>query len=269
MSKRLDEKVVIITGAAKGQGRAAAFLFAREGAKVVVADYDEKAGKATTEEVQKEGLVASFFQVDVSNEEQMKALVQYTVETYGKLDVMYHNAGISTRPLGDGNRIENVTDYAWERGIAVLLKAPYLACKYAIPEMIKIGGGSIIITSSTAGYSGGMPIGPYKSQYPTGGPIVYTAAKSGILSMAKALAVTYGPDQIRVNVICPGPINTELMAPLNLDQADVRQSIENAIPLRRLGECDDIANMALYLASDESTWVTGNVLKCEGGLTAY
>lgn len=266
---RLENKVAIITGSGKGQGRASAIRFAKEGAKVVVADFDEKAGRDTVEVIRKDGGTAEFFAVDISNEEKCKDMVDFTVKTFGKLDILFNNAGISTRDYGDGARIENVPMKAWDRNLEVNLKGAFLTSKYAIPEIVKAGGGSVIITSSTAGVSGGFGIGPFKSKYPTGGPVAYTAAKSGIISMAKALAITYGPDQVRVNVICPGIVNTELMSPLNLDDKEIQDSVTAAYPLRRLVEVDDIANTALFLASDESAIITGNIMMVDAGVTLY
>ncbi|MBQ6663400.1 MAG: SDR family oxidoreductase [Firmicutes bacterium] len=266
---RLEGKVAIVTGSGAGQGKASAIRFAKEGAKVVVADFNEAAGKAVVEEIKANGDEAMFVKVDVSNEESVKNMVEETVKAYGKLNIIFNNAGVSSRALGDGARIENVPDKAWQQQIDVNLKGPFLGCKYAIPEIVKAGGGSVIITSSTAGVSGGFGIGPFGSKYPTGGPVAYTAAKSGIISMARALAITYGPDQVRVNVICPGIVNTQLMAPLHLEDKAIQDSVVAAYPLRRLVEVDDIANVALFLASDESSILTGNIIMADSGVTTY
>lgn len=266
---RLENKVAIVTGSGKGQGRASAIRFAKEGAKVVVADFDVTAGEDTVKTIREAGGDAAFVAVDISKEDQCKAMVDFAVKTYGKLDVLFNNAGISTRGLGDGARIENVPEEAWDRNLDVNLKGAFLTAKYAIPEMVKAGGGSVIITSSTAGVSGGFGIGPFKSPHPTGGPVAYTAAKSGIISMAKALAITYGPDQVRINVICPGIVNTQLMSHLHLEEKEIQDSVTAAYPLRRLVEVDDIANTALFLASDESSCITGNIMMVDAGVTLY
>lgn len=266
---RLENKVAIVTGSGNGQGRASAIRFAKEGAKVIIADFDVKAGKKVVEEIKTAGGEASFFEVDISSEEKCKEMVEFAVKTYGKLDVLFNNAGISTRGMGDGARIEDVPEAAWDRNLAVNLKGAFLTAKYAIPEIVKAGGGSVIITSSTAGVSGGFGCGIFNSPHPTGGPVAYTAAKSGIISMAKALAITYGPDQVRINVICPGMVNTQLMSHLNLGDKAVQDSVTAAYPLRRLVEVDDIANTALFLASDESSCITGNILMVDSGVTLY
>ena len=266
---RLEKKVAIITGAGKGQGKSAAVLFAREGASVIVADWAEAEGRDTVAQIKKEGGKAEFIKVDVSSTKDVQEMIKFTMKTYGRLDVLYNNAGISTRPFGDSGKIVDVPEEAFEKALNVNLKSIFLCCKYAIPEMIKSGGGSIINTSSTAGILGGFGIGPYFNKFPVAGPMGYTASKGGMIPMSKAIAIGYGPNNIRCNVICPGPINTELMKPLKLDQQDIRESVESAIPRRRLGTTDDIAYAALYLASDESSWVTGVVLPVDGGISTY
>lgn len=266
---RLKDKVCIITGAGKGQGRAAAFLFAREGASIVVADFAEDAGRKTVEDLKKEGLLAEFVKVDVSKAKEVEEMVKFAVATYGKIDVLYNNAGISTRPMGDSGKIESVPEEAWDRNLDVNLKGVFLCCKYAIPEMKKNGIGSIINTSSGAGITGGSGSGPYFTKHPSNHPIAYSSAKSGLNSLSKSIAVGYGQYGIRCNVICPGPIDTELMAPLNLDKEDVKESVAGAIPARRIGQPEDVANAALFFASDESSWVTGQVLAVDGGFTIY
>jgi NAD(P)-dependent dehydrogenase (short-subunit alcohol dehydrogenase family) len=266
---RLKDKVCIITGGGKGQGKSAAMIFTREGASVIVADWAEDAGRDTVAEIKKEGGKAEFVKVDVSSAKDVQEMVKFAVATYGRLDVLYNNAGISARPLGDSGRIVDVPEEAWDKAINVNLKSIFLCCKYAIPEMIKSGGGSIINTSSLAGFLGGSGIGPYFNKYPVAGPMGYSAAKGGMIPMSKAIAIGYGVNNIRCNVICPGPINTELMKPLKLDDKDIQESVTNAIPRRRLGTPEDIAYAALFLASDESSWVTGVVLPVDGGMSTY
>ncbi|NLD51203.1 MAG: glucose 1-dehydrogenase [Clostridiaceae bacterium] len=266
---RLKDKVCIITGSGNGMGKAAALLFAREGAKVVVADFNENAGRQTVDEIKKEGLIAEFVRVDVSKEDEVKAMVKFAVDTFGKLDVLFNNAGISSRPIGDSGKIATVPEEAFDQQIAVNLKGVFLGCKHAIPEMLKNGKGSIINTSSTAGIIGGQGIGPFGAKNPTPGPAAYSAAKGGIIPMSKSIGIAYGENNIRCNVIVPGPVETDLMKPLHLDQKEIRDSYEAAIPLRRLGEPEDIAKAAIFLASDESSWITGQVLAVDGGISTY
>lgn len=266
---RLKGKVCIVTGAGNGQGKASALRFANEGASVVVADYDADAGQQTVFEIKKGGLKAEFVKTDVSKSKDVEEMIKFTVEAYEKLDILFNNAGISTRSLGDSGNIADVPEEAWDKNLSVNLKGVFLCCKYAIPEMIKSGGGSIINTSATAGFLGGSGIGPYFSQNPMAGPIAYSAAKGGILPMSKAIGIGYGMHNIRCNVICPGPIDTALMAPRNLSNKEIRESVEAAIPLRRLGMPEDIANAALFLASDESSWMTCQVLIVDGGISSY
>ena len=267
--KRLEGKVAIITGGGKGQGQAAAVLFAREGASIIVADWAEDAGRDTVTQIKQDGGKAEFVKVDVSSSKDVQEMIKFAVKTYGRIDVLYNNAGVSARPLGDSGKIIDVPEEAWDKAINVNLKSIFLCCKYAIPEMIKSGGGSIINTSSLAGILGGSGIGPYFNKYPVAGPMGYTAAKGGMIPMSKAIAIGYGANNIRCNVICPGPINTELMKPLKLDDAAIQESVTAAIPRRRLGKVEDIAYAALYLASDESSWVTGIVLPVDGGMSTY
>lgn len=266
---RLKDKVCIITGGGNGQGRAASELFAQEGASVVIADFDENAGIETAEEIKKKGLRAVFVKVDVSKEKEVETMIKFAVDTFGKLNVLYNNAGISSRTKGDGNRVENIPEEAWDHNHSVNLKGVFFCIKHAIPEMIKNGQGSIINTSSISGVNGGWGIGPYFGKYPVGGPIAYTAAKSGLIMMTKSLAITYGQYNIRANVICPGQVDTQLMKPLNLEKPEIKESLTNAIPRRRIAQPIDIANAALFFASDESDFVTAQVLCVDGGITAY
>lgn len=240
---RLKGKVALITGAGRGIGRATAILFARNGAKVVVADIDSKEGEETVDLIKAAGGEATFVKVDVSKATDAERVVKATIEKYGKLDILFNNAGIELE-----SRVEDMSESDWDRLININLKGMFLCSKYAIPQMLKQGGGVIINTASTAGFQG------------LGHEAAYCASKGGVIALTKAMAVDYAADNIRVNCICPGPIATRLTPP--------RQSTIKKIPLGRIGKPEEIANVALFLASEESSFVTGHALVADGGMTA-
>jgi len=254
MAERLVGKVALITGAGSGQGRAAARLFAKEGAKVVVTDVAIKGGEETVGLVRAEGGEASFIAMDVSKAAQVQRGVELAVQTYGRLHILYNNAAIWNPRLD--NRVVELEEEAWDTILAVNLKGVYLCCKYGIPELIRAGGGSVINTASIAGLvSSGQP------------SHTYSASKGGVISLTRAMAMAYAKDQVRVNVICPGGVDTPMIAPLMADE-QARQRAATMHPIGRMGTPEDIASLALYLASDESSWVTGSVFTIDGGYTA-
>ena len=252
---RLDDKVVIITGAGRGQGQAAAILFAGEGARVVVSDVNVEGGEAVAQQIRDAGGEAMFQAADVSKAAEVEALVQAAVSAYGGLHVLYNNAAIwAARELD--NYVTELSEDAWDRVMSINLKGVFLCCKYGIPAIVAAGGGSVINTASVAGIAGSRN----RSH-------AYSASKGGVISMTRAMAVAYARDQVRVNAICPGGVDTPMIAPM-LNTEDRRQRSAAAHPIGRMGTPEDIAYFALYLASDESKWVTGGVFPIDGGFTA-
>ncbi len=254
MAGRLASKVALITGAGGGQGRAAAIMFAREGARIIVADVKADGGNETVEMVRTAGGQAEFIATDVSKAQQVEAAVQCAVKHYGALHIMYNNAAVLHRKDGP---VTTLDEDIWHLVLDVNLKGVYLGCKYAVPAMIAAGGGSIVNTSSLAGLLG------------VGSVHAYTAAKGGVISLTRAVAIAYAKDQVRCNVICPGAVDTPMMAHvLHGENQRLHQGYERSHPLGRVGTPEDIAGMALYLASDESSWVTGSVFTIDGGNSA-
>lgn len=249
---RLEGKVALITGAGSGQGQEAAVLFAVEGARVVVTDVNEEGIKQTLARVKAAGGEAVGRRVDVADADQVQDGVAYAVRTFGMLNVLYNNAGVYLR--GKDGPVTRVDTDIWELTLNVNLKGMYLCCKYAIPEMIKAGGGSIVNTASAAGLIG--------TNYHA-----YSASKGGMIALSRSIATTYAPQNIRSNVICPGFIETPMTAEISASQRLLQAYLDNT-PLHRAGKPIDIAYMALYLASDESAFVTGGVFVVDGGVTA-
>jgi NAD(P)-dependent dehydrogenase (short-subunit alcohol dehydrogenase family) len=251
---RLRDKVVLITGGASGMGRLAAVTFAREGAHVVAVDVSAKAGDDVAGEITHHGGQALFVQGDVGREEQVRTAVRRAVERFGRLDVLYNNAGIF--PEQDGSVVD-IEEAVWDQVMNVNLKGLYLCCKHGIPELIRAGGGSVINVASFVALVGC-----------TVPQDAYTASKGGVIALTKSLAVQFGPKRIRANAIAPGPIETPLLTSWLLNNPEAKQLRLNRIPLGRFGRPEDIVQMALYLASDESTWVNGSVLVVDGGITS-
>jgi NAD(P)-dependent dehydrogenase (short-subunit alcohol dehydrogenase family) len=249
---RLDGKVAIVTGAASGMGRGTAIRFAGEGAAVVIADLNIEGAEAAVRECRENGGRAVFQRTDVTAEPDIKAAIERAVKEFGKLDVMYNNAGLA----GATGSIEHTSVEDWDRTQAVLLRGVFLGMKHSIPEIRKAGGGSIISTASVAGLSGGY------------GPHSYSAAKAGVVNLTRSVALEVAKDKIRVNCICPGGINTPIFNLLSSDPQVIEQILAKLHPIQRAGHPADIANMALFLASDESEWITGSAMVVDGGLMA-
>jgi NAD(P)-dependent dehydrogenase (short-subunit alcohol dehydrogenase family) len=251
MGDRLAGKVALITGAASGMGRAAAELFAAEGARVVVSDVTDGAG--TVEAITAAGGEAIFVRADVSRAADCDAMVRAAVDHFGGLHVLYNNAGIF--PDDDGGVLDT-PESTWERVMEINLKGVWLGCKAAIPALLSSGGGSIINVASFVALMGAATA-----------QIAYTASKGGVLSMTRELAVEYARHGIRANALCPGPIETPLLAELLSDPARRARRMVH-IPMGRLGQASELAKAALFLASDDSSFMTGASLVVDGGITA-
>lgn len=250
---RLHDKVALITGAGSGIGRAAALLWASEGASVVVADVNDAAGQAVVAELRATGGQAIYVHADVSQAADAENMVRAAEAAFGKLNVLFNNAGIMHSD--DDNAI--TTDEAvWDLTMNINLKGVFLGCKYGIPALRRAGGGSIINVASFVALLGAATP-----------QIAYTASKGGVLSMTRELAVIHAREHIRVNALCPGPLRTELLMKfLNTDAKQQRRLVH--IPIGRFGEAHEIAQAALFLASDESSYVTGATFTVDGGITA-
>ena len=250
---RLKDKVCIITGAGGGMGLVAAQKFAAEGAKVAVFERDELAGQTAANDIVHNGGEAKFFQVDISNEQQVKEAVEQTVETFGKIDVLYNNAGVM--PSAD-NSVVNTSEEVWDLVMNINVKGIFFMTKYVIPEMEKNESGSIInIASFVAEMGCSVP------------QDAYTASKGAVVSLTKSLAIQFRPKGIRTNAISPGPIETPLLMEwLVSDEAAKKERLDRQ-PTGRFGKPEDIVNCALYLASDESDWTNGANINVNGSNT--
>jgi NAD(P)-dependent dehydrogenase (short-subunit alcohol dehydrogenase family) len=250
---RLSGKVALITGGASGIGRESALLFASEGARVLVADIDVAAGDATAAAIAKAGGEARAIRCDVARGADLEAAVAAAERHFGALHVLFNNAGIF--PARDASPVDTPDD-VFDQVIAVNLKGVFLGCKYGIPALLRAGGGSIINTASFVAVMGAAT-----SQ------IAYTASKGGVLAMTREVAVEYARQGIRANALCPGPVNTPLLAEfLAAPEARARRFVH--IPIGRLAEAAEIARAALFLASDESSYVTGSTFLVDGGITS-
>jgi NAD(P)-dependent dehydrogenase (short-subunit alcohol dehydrogenase family) len=247
---RLDGKVVVITGAGGGIGREAAVLFSEEGASVCVADVSVEQGEATAAACRE----AFFHEVDVTDSVSVEALFATTADRYGGVDVLYNNAGIM--PADDASILETEPE-AWDCVLAVNAKGVYLCCKHGIPHLLERGGGSVINVASFVAL-----VGAATSQ------IAYTASKGAVLSLTRELAVEFARRGVRVNALCPGPVETPMLMRLFEDDPAAYERRRVHLPMGRLAKAEEIALGALFLASDESSYVTGTTFLVDGGLTA-
>jgi NAD(P)-dependent dehydrogenase (short-subunit alcohol dehydrogenase family) len=253
VSGRLSGKVALVTGAARGIGLETCLAFAREGARVVAVDLDEAAGGETVSRLGKAGGESIFVPADVSQAEDCRRMVAAAEEAYGALHVVMNNAGISHIDDGDA---ESTEETVWELTMNVNAKGAFLGCKYGIPALRRAGGGSVINVASFVALLGAATP-----------QLAYTASKGAVLSLSRELAVIHAREGIRVNALCPGPLRTELLMKY-LDSEAKRQRRLVHIPMGRFGEAREIASAAVFLASDESSFVTGATFLVDGGITA-
>lgn len=249
---RLQDKVAIITGSAQGIGKGTAKLFGSEGAKVVVADVNDEKGNETVAEIKAAGGEAAFIHTDVEQEDAIKEMIQFAVSRYGKLNVLMNNAYWNM-----GGTVVDLERADWDKSVNVMVRAIYLGSKHAIPHMVQAGGGSIINTASVHGYLAAARSAAYE------------ASKAAVINLSRQIAVDFGPQGIRCNAICPGWIITERGEQRLAEHPEVLDRNIQFYPVRRGGRPIDIAYGALYLASDESTFVTGTALVIDGGLTCW
>lgn len=250
---RLDGKVALITGGSSGMGMVASHLFAAEGAEVVLTDVSDEAGERVADSIRAEGGEATYVHADVADEGDARAMVEAAVATYGGLTVLYNNAGVM---LADDGSVHATDEAIWDTTLSINVKGVAHGCKYGIPAMIDSGGGSIVNVASFVAWMGAAT-----SQ------TAYTASKGAVLAMTREIAVEYARKGVRCNALCPGPIDTPLLAELLADPARRERRFVH-IPLGRLGQAEELAKAALFLASDESSYMTGASLVIDGGITA-
>jgi NAD(P)-dependent dehydrogenase (short-subunit alcohol dehydrogenase family) len=250
--RRFEGKVALVTGGGSGIGRATSLAFANEGAKVVIDDINVEGGEETLRLIKSTGGEAIFVKADVSKGAEVEAMVEKTIDTYGRLDCAFNNAGIG-EPL---KRVAKTTEDNWDRVMATNLKGVYLCMKYEVPHMLKQKKGAIVNTSSLAGLKG------------LSGQAAYVASKHGVVGLTKSAAIEYATLGIRINAICPGVINTPLIAPNMKDRPHVEKGYVDMEPIGRLGKPEEIASAVLWLCSDEASFVVGSVFSVDGGVVA-
>jgi NAD(P)-dependent dehydrogenase (short-subunit alcohol dehydrogenase family) len=251
---RLHGKVTLVTGGGMGMGRAVALRFAKEGAAVVIADNNARAGDSTAAEVIAAGGKAVFVAADVSKAADCEAMVNAAVERFGRLDVCYANAAVQL--IGRDARAHELSEDVWDQTLSINLRGVWLTSKYALMAMLPQRSGSLILAGSPTGMSGAGA-----------GYTAYASSKGGVHAMTRAMAADYARDGIRVNAVIPGPMKTPLTQQLFADP-NVSRSLESRVMLGRLGEAEDVAGLLVFLASDESAFCTGGLYMADGGFTA-
>jgi NAD(P)-dependent dehydrogenase (short-subunit alcohol dehydrogenase family) len=250
---RLKDRVALITGAGGGIGGESAVLFAAEGARIVVAEVDEASGRATVRRVEERGGSAAWVRADVSRAADCEGMVRFAETTFGRLDILFNNAGIMDSRDDDA---VGTSEEVWDRTMAVNLKGVFLGCKFGVPALRRAGGGAIINTASFVALLGAATP-----------QLAYTASKGGVVALTRELAVLHARENIRVNALCPGPLKTELLMKfLDTDAKKQRRLVH--IPMGRFGEAREMARAALFLASDDSSYLTGATFTVDGGITA-
>lgn len=248
----LKNKVAIITGAASGIGRAAAELFASEGASVIAADVIDEAGQQLADELSRTQRICSYVHADVSKESDVEAMVHLALAQYGRLDVLFNNAGVE----GDQAPTADATFENWERVIGINLRGVFLGCKYGIQAMLRTGGGAIVNTASVAGLVGfaGIP--------------AYAASKGGVVQLTRTAALEYATQGVRVNCVCPGVIDTPMVQRFTRGDPTAAAQMAAMQPVGRMGQAREVAQLALFLASDRASFITGAAIPVDGGYIA-
>lgn len=252
MAGQFEGKVALVTGGGMGIGRATALAFAKEGAKVVIGDILVDAGQETVSMIEEAGGTATFIKADVSKADDVKAMVDKTIETHGRLDFAHNNAGIE----GDHGSLVDCTEENWNRTIDINLKGVWLCMKYEIPHMLENGGGAIVNTASVAGLVAGE------------GLPAYFASKHGVVGLTRAAALENAKAGIRVNAVCPGAIRTPMIARIIEAQPEMGEAMASMHPVGRIGEPEEIAAVVVWLCSDAASFVTGHPMAIDGGLVA-
>ena len=254
MPGQLTGKVALVTGGASGIGRATALTFAREGAKLVIADMHEEGGQQTVHMIRENGGDATFVQVDVSRAIEVEAMISATVETYGRLDCAHNNAGIGSRPRV---RLHELSEEGWDQVMSINLKGVWLCMKYEILQMLQQGNGAIVNTASIMGLVG---------SWSRSG--AYNASKHGVVGLTKTAALEYATAGIRVNAVCPGYIRTPLIAEALTSNPEMEAQIIARHPVGRMGRPEEIAEAVVWLCSDAASFVTGHTMTVDGGYVA-
>ena len=252
MTRRMEGKVALVTGAGSGIGRASAIAFARDGAKVIVSDVDVEGGEETTRLIKSDAGQAAFLKCDVSKAHEVETLVRKAVESFGRLDCAHNNAGIAGSPAP----CADCTEETWDRTLDINLKGVWLCMKYEIRQMVKQGGGAVVNTASTAGLVGAK------------GSPAYAAASHGVVGLTKSAALEYAEAGVRVNAVCPGVTRTPMIERWTRSKPQVEAQMVARVPLRRMATPEEVAETVVWLCSDGASFITGHALAVDGGVVA-